>query len=78
MREFSEERLIDMFEQIDISLLDIDDIEQDLENSELCQETKKWNKRKIAVITGIAAGSVAITGAAIYFLRKSSSLKKAA
>lgn len=82
MRSWSECRLIDIFSNIDLSMLEEDSLEADLvdlEHADLWETKKeKWSKKKIAVITGIAAGSVALTGAVFLFAKKGNWLKKAA
>ena len=55
------------------------DIEADLENLELAAAKERWSKKKIALVTGIAAGSAAvITGAVILLCRKNLLVRKAA
>lgn len=80
MREWNQYCLVDIFSQIDPALLEDDCIEDDLDNLKLWPEekTKWWSKKKVAVITGIAAGTVAITGAVIFMCKKGNWLKKAA
>lgn len=79
MSQWNQNRLIDIFTNIDISLLESEMLEADLENTELMEEKKeKWGKKKIAVISGIAAGSVVITGAVVLLLKKNNWLKRAA
>ena len=79
MSAWNQNRLIDIFTNVDISLLESEMMEADLENAELMENKKeKWGKKKIAVISGIAAGSVAITGAVVLLLKKSNWLRRAA
>lgn len=82
MRSFSECRLIDIFSNVDLSMIEEDGLEanlEDLEHMDLWAVKKdKWSKKRIAVITGIAAGSVALTGAVLLFAKKSNWLKKVA
>lgn len=79
MSKWCESRLIDVFTSIDISLLEADGVENDLSQIDLRESQKeKKTKKRIAVITGIAAGSVAITGAVILLFKKGSWMKKAA
>lgn len=82
MRSFSECRLIDIFSKVDLSMIEDDGLEADLEDWEHMDlwavKKEKWSKKKIAVITGIAAGSVALTGAVLLLAKKSNWLKKAA
>lgn len=79
MSQWNQNRLIDIFTNIDISLLESEMLEADLENTELMEEKKeKWGKKKIAVISGIAAGSVVITGAVVLLLKKNNWLRRAA
>lgn len=82
MRSFSECRLIDIFSDVDLSMIEEDGLEanlEDLEHMDLWAVKKdKWSKKRIAVITGIAAGSVALTGAVLLFAKKSNWLKKVA
>ena len=77
MREWNQYCLIDIFSQIDPSMLEEEFLEEDLDKVDLWQtEKQKWSKKKIAAITGVAAGAVAITGAVILFCTKN--MKKAA
>lgn len=79
MSQWNQCRLIDIFTQIDMASLDEFDIEADLENVELMAAKDKWSKKKIALVTGIAAGSAAvITGAVILLCRKNLLVRKAA
>ena len=79
MSQWNQLRLIDIFTQIDMASLDEIDIEADLENTELMAAREKWSKKKIALVTSIAAGSAAvITGAVVLLCRKNLLVKKAA
>lgn len=79
MREWNQYCLIDIFSQIDPAVLEDDHIEEDLENASLWPTEKtKWSKKKIAMITGVAAGAVALTGAVFFLCKKSYFYKKAA
>lgn len=79
MREWNQYCLVDIFSQIDPAMLEDDHLEEDLDKVDLWQTEKhRWSKKKIAAITGVAAGAVAITGAVIYLCRKNNWLKKAA
>lgn len=79
MSKWNQSRLIDIFSNIDISLLESEMIDADLENVELLEHKKeKWGKKKIAVISGVAAGSVALTGVVVLLLKKNNWLRKAA
>jgi hypothetical protein len=79
MSSLSQGRFIDMLEHIDVSLLEEDGLERDLRNPVLSLEKReKWNKKKIAMISGIAAGSVAIAGAMVFLIRKNHGLRKIA
>ena len=79
MSAWNQNRLIDIFTNEDISWQESEMLEADLENAELMENKKeKWGKKKIAVISGIAAGSVAITGAVVLLLKKSNWLRRAA
>ena len=79
MTKWNDSRILDVFEKIDISLLDGTDVEDDLENTEICPVRKeKWSKKKISVITGIAAGTVALTGVVIYLCREGGRMRRAA
>lgn len=79
MSKWNECRLIDVFSNVDISLLESDSLEEDLDQDDLWADKKeKWSKKKIAVITSIAAGSVALTGAVILLFKKNNWMKKTA
>lgn len=71
-------RLVDILSKIDLSLLEDDFLDRDLEKKELAPEEKKEGRKKLAVISGIAAGSVALTGVIVLLLRKHEGLRKAA
>ena len=74
----NQSRLIDLMCHIDPSLLEEEYPDKDLEKQEISETVSKWNKKKIAVISGIAAGSLALTGIAIFALKKTELFRKAA
>lgn len=79
MSLWSQYRLIDIMSNIDLSLVEEDFPEGDLDNLELFPEKKnKWNKRRIAVLSGLAASSIALTGVVVMVCRKHDVFKRAA
>jgi hypothetical protein len=79
MNLWSQYRLIDIMSNIDLSLVEEEIPEGDLDNMNLFPETgNRWNRKKIAVISGIAASSIAITGAALLVFRKHNGFRRAA
>ena len=79
MSQWSEYRMIDIMSKIDLSLLEEDFPEEDLNNPELYTEEKaKWSKSRIALISGLAAGSVAVAGAIVWICKKHDVFKKVA
>ena len=79
MSQWNQYRLIDILTQIDMTTLDDIDIEADLENAEIIAAKEKWSKKKIALVTSIAAGSAAVlTGAVVLLCRKNLFVKRAA
>ena len=84
MREWNQYCLIDIFSQVDPSALEEHFIEGDLDLFDLERldlwpcEKKRWNAKKIALITGIAASTVAVAGTVIYLCARNQKMKKAA
>lgn len=79
MSLWSEYRLMNIMSNIDISLLDEDYPDRDVDNPALFTEEKaKRKKSRIALISGIAAGSVAAAGVIVYICRKHEVFRKAA
>ncbi len=79
MSLWSSYRLIDMMSQIDLSLLEEIALEQDLERFETSSETgRKWSGKRIAVWSGIAASSVALTGVIVLVFKKYDVFRRAA
>lgn len=80
MSLWSQYRLIDIMSNIDLALVEENIPEGDLDNLNLFPETgDKRNKKRIALISGIAAaGSLAITGAVVLVCRKHNAFKRAA
>lgn len=70
MSLWSQYRLIDILSEIDMSLVEEEFPEGDLENPELFPEKKRWSKRRIAVLSGLAASSLALTGVVVMVCRK--------
>lgn len=81
MNLWNQYRLIDIFSNVDLSLVETDVPEKDLENEQLCPQDKKsrWNGRRIAVVSGIAAaGSLALTGVVVLVCRRHDAFRRAA
>lgn len=84
MREWNQYCLIDIFSKVDPSCLEENFLEGDLdlfdlESSNLWPEKeKKWNKKKIVWVTGIAAGTVAVAGALLFLCHQNQKIGKAA
>lgn len=80
MNLWSQYRLIDIMSGIDLSLVEENIPEGDLEHLDLFPEAKdKWSKKRIALVSGIAAaGSIAVTGAVVLVCRKHNVFKRAA
>lgn len=71
MSLWSSYRLIDMMSQIDLSFLEEIALESDLDRLELSSETKrKWSGKRIAMLSGLAASSVALTGMIVFVCKK--------
>ena len=78
MSLWSQYRLIDIMSHIDMSLVEEELPEGDLDNLELFPEHTRWNKKKIAVVSGVAAASsIALTGAVVFVCKKYNVFKKA-
>ena len=78
MNHLSDGRLIDILSKIDLALTEEDFLDRDLEHFELAPKEKKEGKKRIAVISGIAAGSVALTGVIVLLMKKHDMLRRAA
>lgn len=72
MRTLNEFRLIDLLSHVDISAIESDVPDGDLENPELAAKAGRQEKEKkrLAIISSIAAGSVMLTGAILLLHRK--------
>lgn len=72
MSAFSEFRMIDILSHVDISALESEVPDQDLSNPKLAARAGKQGseKKRLAIISGIAAGSVMLTGAILLACRK--------
>ena len=72
MRALSEFRLIDLLSHVDISALESDVPDEDLTHPQLAAKAEKQEarKKKLAIISGIAAGGVMLTGAILLACRK--------
>lgn len=72
MRALSEFRLIDILSHVDISALESDVPDEDLRNPRLASRAGKQGsgKKRAAILSGIAAGSVMLTGAILLMCRK--------
>lgn len=77
MNHLSDGRLIDILSKIDLALTEEDFLDRDLEHFELASKGKKESKKRIAVISGIAAGSVALTGVLVLLMKKHDMLRRA-
>ena len=79
MSLWSQCRMIDILSHVDLSLVEEELPEGDLENPELFPESRnRWSIKKAAVVSGVAAaGSIALTGAVVFVCRKYSVLRKA-
>lgn len=78
MNGLSDGRLVDILSRIDPVLLNDDFPDGDLEQAGLVPEEKKEGRKKLAVISGIAAGSVALTGVIVFLVKKHEILRRAA
>ncbi|MDO4322875.1 MAG: hypothetical protein Q4C61_10145 [Lachnospiraceae bacterium] len=80
MSLWSQYRLIDIMSNIDISLVEEEIPEGDLDNLNLFPEPRdRWSRKRIAVVSGIAAASsLAITGAVVLACKKHNVFKRAA
>ncbi|MDO5346157.1 MAG: hypothetical protein Q4E91_10455 [Lachnospiraceae bacterium] len=72
MRTFYELRLIDILSKVDITALADEVPERDLEKPELLLYAGKEaaGKKRMAMISGIAAGGVMLTGAILLICRR--------
>lgn len=71
MSLWSQSRLIDIMRNIDLSLVEEEFPEGDLERPEVCPERKPArNRKKIAVISGLAASSLALTGMVVFLHKR--------
>ena len=78
MSLWSQYRLIDILTHMDMALVEEEFPEGDLDNLELFPESRKWDKKKVAVVSGVAAaGSIALTGVVVFMCRRYSALRKA-
>lgn len=79
MSFWSEYRLIDILSRIDLSLVEEGFPEGDLENPELFPDEKqKKSRARVALISGLAASSVAVAGVIVFFRRKHELLRETA
>lgn len=78
MNCLSDGRLVDMMSRVDLCLLEDDFLEEDLKQDELVPKEKQEGRKKLAVISGIAAGSVALTGVIVFLVKKREVLRRAA
>lgn len=72
MKRFNELRLIDILSKVDITAIADEVPDGDLDNPELmvCAGKETAGKKWMAVISGIAAGSVMLTGAILLICRR--------
>lgn len=82
MSLWCQSRLVDIMREIDLSLMEEEFLEKDLERQQPVTEAPEKetarSKIKIAVISGLAASSLALTGVAVFLFRKRSLFGKAA
>lgn len=79
MSLWNQYRLIDIMSNIDMALVEEDFPEGDLDNLELFPKKKnKWNKRKVAVLSGLAASSIALTGVVVIVVKRHDVFRRAA
>lgn len=79
MSFWSEYRLMNIMSNIDISLLEEDYPDTDVDDPVLFAEDRTARKKsRLALISGIAAGSVAAAGVIVYICRKHEVFRKAA
>lgn len=78
MSLWSQCRMIDILTHIDMELVEEEFPEGDLDNLELSPESRKWDKKKVAVVSGVAAASsIALTGVVVFMCRRYNALRKA-
>lgn len=73
MRTFNEYRMIDILSRVDISAIEAEVPEDDLASAEMKFHVERTSgkKKKIAMVSGIAAaGSIMLTGAIYLLCRK--------
>jgi hypothetical protein len=72
MSQWKDSRMVDLMTFVDPSVLEEDYPETDLETLSGVQSLKKsLNKKKIALVSGVAAaGSLALTGAVVWICRR--------
>ena len=88
MSSWSQYRMMDIMRQIDLALVAEDIPEGDLDKPELFEKygldaeklvpEKKNRWKKIALLSGIAASSIALTGVVVLMCKKHDVFKKAA
>jgi hypothetical protein len=72
MSRWNDSRLVDLMSLMDVSLLEEDYPETDMEIRTSVERIKQsWTKKKIAAVSGVAAaGSIVLTGAVVFFCRR--------
>lgn len=78
MSLWSQYRMIDILSQFDPEMIADEIPERDLERPELCPEKKHTGGVTAAVISGIAAGSLVLTGAVVLICRRHEIFRRAA
>jgi hypothetical protein len=70
--------MMDIMSKIDMQLLEEDFLEADLNDPQLYPEESRPKHSRVALISGLAAGSVAVAGVILYICRKHDVFRKAA
>lgn len=80
MNRWNPYRLVDIFGQLEMPVLEEDFLERDLQKEKFAakEPKRRWNKRRIAIWSGVAAGSLALTGVAVFFARRTFANRAAA
>ena len=71
-------KLIDMMSQVDLSFLDEISLDEEIEKFHASlEEKKRWGAKEIAILSSIAAGSLALTSILVMICKKSGGSKAA-
>lgn len=72
-------KLIDMMSQVDLSFLDEISLDDEIEKLHASlEDKKKWGAKQIAILSSIAAGSIALTSIIVILCKKSNGAHKVA